>query len=130
MSALGRSSPIAEMQKMAKDFTVTITDDEFGGLAAAQQRRANGPTCRGSESPRGVASRKRGRRDSRKLAAADLKPVLYLATLLGVEPDVVLRLFVLLVAILLDPAAVLLLMAATTPIDARRGTCGSSSRRD
>jgi hypothetical protein len=30
MSALGRSSLIAEMQKVAKHFTVNITDDEFG----------------------------------------------------------------------------------------------------
>jgi hypothetical protein len=51
----------------------------------------------------------------RKMAAADLGPALYLATLMGVSPDDMLRWFILLVAILLDPAAVLLLMAATSP---------------
>ena len=50
----------------------------------------------------------------RKLAQADLGPALYLATLLGVSPDAMLRAFILLVACLLDPAAVLLLMAATS----------------
>jgi hypothetical protein len=44
---------------------------------------------------------------------ADLGPVKYLATLLGVSDDVVLRLFILAVALLLDAAAVLLLAAAT-----------------
>jgi hypothetical protein len=58
----------------------------------------------------------------RRLAAADLGPALYLATLLGVDPDAMLRAFILLVALLLDPAAVLLLMAATAGIGARRRT--------
>lgn len=49
-----------------------------------------------------------------KLAAADLGPALYLATLMGVDPEAMLRAFILLVAVLLDPAAVLLLMAATS----------------
>lgn len=49
-----------------------------------------------------------------KLAQADLGPALYLATLLSVDPDAMLRAFILLVAVLLDPAAVLLLMAATS----------------
>jgi hypothetical protein len=51
----------------------------------------------------------------RKVAQADLGPVIYLATLVGVQSDVMLRSFVLLVAVLLDPAAVLLLMAAASP---------------
>jgi len=42
-----------------------------------------------------------------------LGPVKYLATLIGVEDEAVLRWFILVVAILLDPAAVLLLLAAT-----------------
>jgi hypothetical protein len=49
----------------------------------------------------------------RRVAQADLGPVIYLATPLGVPPDAMMRWFVLLVAVLLDPAAVLLLMAAT-----------------
>jgi len=44
---------------------------------------------------------------------ADLGPVKYLATLLGVANEMVLRWFILVVALLLDPAAVLLLLAAT-----------------
>jgi hypothetical protein len=39
--------------------------------------------------------------------------VRYLASLLGADDETVLRWFVLLVALLLDPAAVLLLLAAT-----------------
>jgi hypothetical protein len=49
----------------------------------------------------------------RKLVAADLGPALDLATLLGVDPAAMTRAFILLVAMLLDPATVLLLMAAT-----------------
>jgi hypothetical protein len=44
---------------------------------------------------------------------ADLGPVRYLATLLGQADEVVLRWFILIVALLLDPAAVLLVLAAT-----------------
>ena len=49
----------------------------------------------------------------RKVADADLGPVRYLATLLGAGDQDVLRWFILVIAILLDPAAVLLLLAAT-----------------
>jgi len=49
----------------------------------------------------------------RKVADADLGPVRYLATLLGAESETALRWFVLVVSCLLDPAAVLLLLAAT-----------------
>ena len=44
---------------------------------------------------------------------ADLGPVRYLAFLLGQADEVALRWFILVVALLLDPAAVLLLLAAT-----------------
>jgi hypothetical protein len=54
----------------------------------------------------------------RAVAAADLGPVRYLAALIGVPPDEVLRWFVLLVACLLDPAAVVLLLTASSQ---RRG---------
>jgi hypothetical protein len=49
----------------------------------------------------------------RRAVDADLGPVGYLATLIGVGDEVVLRWFILVVALLLDPAAVLLLLAAT-----------------
>jgi hypothetical protein len=49
----------------------------------------------------------------RRAAEADLGPVRYLATLLGADDQDVLRWFILVVAVLLDPAAVLLLLAAT-----------------
>src|SRR5258708_557425 len=55
----------------------------------------------------------------RRVAAADLGPVRYLAVLAGVPADDMLRWFLLLVSCLLDPAAVLLLLAATS---ARRGS--------
>jgi len=50
---------------------------------------------------------------AQKVAEADLGPVRYLATLLGAGDQDVLRWFILVVAMLLDPAAVLLLLAAT-----------------
>jgi hypothetical protein len=49
----------------------------------------------------------------RRVADADLGPVRYLATLIGAGDQDVLRWFILVVALLLDPAAVLLLLAAT-----------------
>jgi len=49
----------------------------------------------------------------RRTIEADLGPVRYLATLLGVGDHDVLRYFILVVSMLLDPAAVLLLLAAT-----------------
>ncbi len=50
----------------------------------------------------------------RKVAEADLGPVRYLATLPGADSETALRWFVLVVALLLHPAAVLLLLAATS----------------
>jgi hypothetical protein len=49
----------------------------------------------------------------RRTVEADLGPVRYLATLLGAGDQDVMRWFILVVALLLDPAAVLLLLAAT-----------------
>ncbi len=49
----------------------------------------------------------------RRTVEADLGPVRYLATLLGASDEAVLRYFILVVSLLLDPAAVLLLLAAT-----------------
>jgi hypothetical protein len=49
----------------------------------------------------------------RRTVEADLGPVRYLAALLGAGDRDVLRYFILVVALLLDPAAVLLLLAAT-----------------
>jgi hypothetical protein len=59
-----------------------------------------------------------------------LAPVKYFATLLGQADEVVLRWFMLVVALLLDLAAVLLLLAATRT-RARRQTAqgGRSARR-
>jgi len=48
----------------------------------------------------------------RKAVEADLGPVRYLATLLGSTDEATMRWFILIVALLLDPAAVLLLLAA------------------
>ena len=48
----------------------------------------------------------------RKAVEADFGPVRYLATLLGSTDEATMRYFILIVALLLDPAAVLLLPAA------------------
>jgi len=48
----------------------------------------------------------------RKAVETDLGPVRYLATLLGSTDEATMRWFILIVALLLDPAAVLLLLAA------------------
>ncbi len=49
----------------------------------------------------------------RRKVEADLGPVRYLAALLGADSEAVLRMFILAIALLLDPAAVLLLLAAS-----------------
>ena len=49
----------------------------------------------------------------RKAVEADLGPVRYLAALIGATDEIAVRYFILVVALLLDPAAVLLLLAAT-----------------
>jgi hypothetical protein len=49
----------------------------------------------------------------RKAVEADLGPVRYLAILLGSTDEQTMRWFILVVALLLDPAALLLLLAAT-----------------
>jgi hypothetical protein len=57
---------------------------------------------------------KTGIEGQRKVAESDLGPVRYLATLLGADSETALRWFALAVALLLDPAAVLSLLAATS----------------
>jgi len=52
----------------------------------------------------------------RRAVDADLGPVRYLAAFLGTNDESVLRYFILAVALLLDPAAVLLLLAATRSV--------------
>ena len=49
----------------------------------------------------------------RKAVEADIGPVRYLATLLGSTDEQIMRWFILVVTLLLDPAAVLLPLAAT-----------------
>ncbi len=46
-------------------------------------------------------------------AQSDLGPIKYLTSLIGADPDQVVRWFILVVALLLDPLAVVLLLAAT-----------------
>jgi hypothetical protein len=51
----------------------------------------------------------------RREVEADLGPVRYISALIGVSDEVVMRWFILAVALVLDPAAVLLLLAASRP---------------
>jgi hypothetical protein len=62
---------------------------------------------------------------------ADLGPVRYLATLIGATDEATMRYFTLVVALLLDPAAVFLLLAATerrTFVAAHLG-CGATNKQ-
>jgi hypothetical protein len=63
----------------------------------------------------GLKVAKAGIEGQAKVADADLGPLRYFAMLLGAGDQDVLRWFILVVASLLDPAAVLLLLAATRP---------------
>ena len=57
----------------------------------------------------------------RKVVEADLGPARYSATLIGATDEVAMRYFILVVALLLDPAAVLLLLA--------HSRCGATSKQ-
>jgi len=62
----------------------------------------------------GLQVEKAGIDSQRRVAEADLGPVRYLATLIGAGDQDVMRWFILVVALMLDPAAVLLLLAAAS----------------
>jgi hypothetical protein len=83
---------------------------------ADQQRKTRGElAAQRVDAAKTLASlqvEKAGVEGQRAMVDADLGPVKYLATLIGVADEVVLRWFILVVAMLLDPAAVLLLYAA------------------
>jgi hypothetical protein len=66
-----------------------------------------------SRGPAGYSADKFRPHGDRRVAEADLGPVRYLATLIGAGDQDVTRWFILVIALLLDPAAVLLLLAAT-----------------
>jgi hypothetical protein len=71
------------------------------------QRTAEAKTLAGLKVERATLDGERAK------VEADLGPVRYLATLVGAKDEDVLRYFIQVVALLLDPAAVLLLLAAT-----------------
>jgi len=84
---------------------------------AEQQRKTRGELAaeriREGKALAGLQVEKASVDGERRKVEADLGPVRYLATLLGANDQDVLRWFILVVALLLDPAAVLLLLAAT-----------------
>lgn|ERR1700686_1144058 len=59
----------------------------------------------------GLQIEKAGIDGERKVVAADLGPVRYLSQLVGASDEATMRWFILVVALLLDPAAVVLLLA-------------------
>ena len=66
----------------------------------------------------------------RRTVEADLGPVKYLATQLGLTDEVVLRWFILVAALLLDPAAVLLLLVRRgAKVEHGGGPVGSTAAR-
>ena len=106
--------------------TAAAINAQAAALAAAaklraaddERRQAKRPQpCRqaygGGEGPGRPEDREGAVDGERRAVEADLGPVKYLATLIGADNETVLRWFILVVALLLDPAAVLLLLAAT-----------------
>jgi hypothetical protein len=91
----GSATAIADQQRKTRAELVTQRTNETKTLASVQVERA-------------------GIEGERRMVEADLGPVRYLATLLGAGDQEVLRYFILVVALLLDPAAVLLLSAAAS----------------
>jgi hypothetical protein len=90
----------------------------FAMALADQQRKTRGELAvermREGRALAGLQVEKAAIDGERRTIEADLGPVRYLATLLGAGDQDVLRCFILVVALLLDPAAVLLLLAATS----------------
>ena len=84
---------------------------------AEQQRKTRGELAaeriREGKALAGLQVEKAAVEGERRKVEADLGPIKYLATLLGAGDQDVLRWFILVVACLLDPAAILLLLAAT-----------------
>jgi hypothetical protein len=91
----GSAMALAEQQRKTRAHLVAQRTSEARTLAGLQVEKAS---IDGQKKP----------------AEADLGPVRYLATLLGADSETALRWFVLVVALLLDPAAVLLLLAAAS----------------
>jgi hypothetical protein len=84
-------------------------------LASDQRRNRGKLAMQRTEAARALATlpvEKAGIAGQRAIAEADLGPVKYFATLIGVSDEVVMPWFILLVACLPDPAAVVLLYAA------------------
>ena len=97
-TARGRTNSamaLAEQQRKARADLVAQRTNEAKALAVLKVEKA-------------TADRERAKVD------ADLGPVRYLASLLGANDQDVLRWFILVIALLLDPAAVLLLLAAAS----------------
>jgi hypothetical protein len=84
--------------------------DGLGRPATQDQNRARGPTHRRGQDARRPAGREPASRGD--AAWSRPTPVRYLSALLGADNETVLKWFILAVALLLDPAAVLLLLAA------------------
>jgi hypothetical protein len=91
----GSAMALADQQRKARGELASQRVDAAKALASLQVEKA---TVEGQ----------------RALVDADLGPVKYLATLIGADNETVLRWFILVVACLLDPAAVVLLYAATS----------------
>jgi len=88
------------------------------GLVAVRQREATALAA--------LQVEKSGIDGERKTIEADLGPVRYLAQLIGAHDEGVMRWFILAVALLLDPAAAALLLAATLATHTRRPVAGCS----
>jgi hypothetical protein len=85
-----------------------------GPLISAATGPSSPPSATGeAKTLAGLQVEKAAVEGERQTVEADLGPVRYLATLLGAQDDDVLRWFILVVALLLDPTAVLLFLAAT-----------------
>jgi len=95
------ASPISKLR---------ATDDE------RRQAKRNSPTDKLAVEAKALADLKVEKATidgERRMVEADLGPVRYLAALIGAGDQDVMRWFILAIALLLDPAAVLLLLAAT-----------------
>jgi hypothetical protein len=108
---------IAQIDQAVEESTKRGRTNGAMSLAADQRKTRSDLVATRASEAKALASlkvEKAGIDGERKTVEADLGPVRYLAQLIGATDETTMRWFILAVALLLDPAAVVLLVAATS----------------
>jgi hypothetical protein len=118
--ALWRTSTVALDRSTAQSRRPPSAAGSATAMVLAEQQRRNradraAVRIREGKALAALQVEKTAKDGERRKVEADLGPVRYLATLIGATDEATMRGFILAVALLLEPAAVVLLLAATGP---------------